>query len=130
MAAAGAGRDYIPPSRPWGAFGPVTVAMIQAEHAMIQGKPDVTLRVGRQMTGHGYPVAENVYRHRLDVAHALATTRKHDEAVGVMTSIRSVAPEWLALQRYAGDILAKVIARRRTLTSDMRDMADFLRVPV
>jgi transcriptional regulator with XRE-family HTH domain len=130
MAAAGVNRDYIPPSRPWGAFGPVTVAMIGAEHAMIQGKPEVTLRIGRQVTGRGYPVAENFYRHRLDVAHALATTRKHGEAVSVMTQLRVAAPEWLALQRYARDVLAKVMTRRRSLTSDMRDLADFLSVPV
>lgn len=130
MAAAGASRDYIPLSRPWGAFGPVTVAMIGAEHAMISGKPDATLRIGRQVSGRGYPVAENFYRHRLDVAHALAVTRKRDEAVGVMTQIRSVAPEWLALQRYARDILAKVMTRSRSLTSDTRDLADFLSVPV
>jgi transcriptional regulator with XRE-family HTH domain len=130
MAAAGASRDYIPPSQQWGVFGPATVAMVSAEHAMISGKPELTLRIGRQVTGRGFPAPRNFYRHRLDVAHALAVTRKHDEAVGVMTQLRSVAPEWLVQQRYARDILAKVMTRRRTLTSDMRDLADFLRVPV
>jgi hypothetical protein len=129
MAAAGASRDFTLPSAPWSVFGPATVAMIGAEHATIQGKPDVTLRVGAQVTGRGFPVPRNVHRHRLDVAHALAVTRRHGEAVGVLRQLREAAPEWLPQQRYARDILALVMSKRRTLTDDMRDLAGFLRVP-
>jgi hypothetical protein len=33
-------------------------------------------------------------------------------------------------QRYASDILGKIIERRRSLTAEMRDLADFLRLPL
>jgi hypothetical protein len=126
MAAAGGGRDAIPSFSPWQVFGPVTVAMFAAENAMISGRPEVTLSVGAQVTGRGFPVPRNYHRHRLDVASAYAMTRKHDEAVGVLSEIRAAAPEWLVQQRYARDILAAVIRRRRHLSDPMRDLADFL----
>ena len=66
------------------------------------------------------------HRHRLDVAHAHAAMRQHSEAVTVLHEIRRDAPEWLAQQRYARDILNQIIGRRRTLTPEMRDLADFL----
>ena len=130
MAASGVGRDIVPYFSPAQVFGPGTIAMIQAEHAMIQGRPDVTLAIGSQMAGRGFPVQPNYLRHRLDVAHAHAVTRQHDRAVGVLRELRAGAPEWLGQQRYAHDILSKVITRRRTLTDEMRGMADFLSLPL
>lgn len=118
MAASGVGRDIVPYFSPAQVFGPGTIAMIQAEHAMIQGRPDVTLAIGSQLAGRGFPVQPNYLRHRLDVAHAHAVTRQHDRAVGVLRELRVGAPEWLGQQRYARDILSKVITRRRTLTDD------------
>ena len=91
--------------------------------------PDVTLRIGKQITGHGLPAVRHYHRHRLDVASAYAATRRFDEAVGVLTEIRSVAPEWLAQQRYARDILTAIIARRRRLSDEARDLAGFMRSP-
>jgi hypothetical protein len=46
--------------------------------------------------------------------------------VAVLQDIRSAAPEWLVQQRYASDILQKIIQRRRSLTPEMRELADFL----
>jgi hypothetical protein len=64
------------------------------------------------------------------VAHAYSTTRQVGKAVGVLEEVRTAAPEWLAQQRYARDILATVITRRRTLTDEMRGMAAFLSMPL
>jgi hypothetical protein len=130
MAAAGTGGDFILPYNPWQAFGPVTVAMIQAENAAVQDRPDVTLAIGSQVAGRGFPVPRNYLRHRLDVAHALAATRQDGKAVGVLREVRAAAPEWLAQQRYAGDTLSSVITRRRALSEDMRELAEFLRLPL
>ncbi|SLH22259.1 Uncharacterised protein [Mycobacteroides abscessus subsp. abscessus] len=42
--------------------------------------------------------------------------------------MRATAPEWLVQQRYARDILGAVVEGRRTLTADMRELADFIRL--
>ena len=123
MAAGGLHRDTVAHFR---AFGPVTVAMIHAENAMIQDRPDVTLLVGAQIVGRDFPVPRNFLRHRLDVAHAHAATRQYGKAVAVLQEVRASAPEWLAQQRYAKDIFGTVIERRRTLTDEMRDLARFM----
>jgi hypothetical protein len=75
-------------------------------------------------------VQPNYLRHRLDVACAHAVTRHPDRAVRVLTELRGAAPEWLVQQRYARDVLAKVVARRRTLTKEMRSLAGFLSLPL
>jgi len=130
MAAVGVNREIVPAFNPWQVFGPVTVAMVQAENAMVQDRPDVTLRVGAQVEGRGFPVPRNWNRHRLDVARAHVSLREYGEAVDVLQEIRAAAPEWLVQQRYARDILASVIEHRRTLTPEMRELADFVRLPM
>lgn len=93
---------------------------------MITGRPDVTLAIGSQLERRG--VAQDYPRHRLDMAHAHAALRQYPEAMRVLQELRGAAPEWLACQRYAADILRTVIQRRRTLTPDMRELADFMRL--
>jgi transcriptional regulator with XRE-family HTH domain len=129
MAAAGVGRE-IAPCNPWLVFGPVTVAMMVAEIAAIQGRPDAVLVIGSQIAGRPYPVPRNYLRHRLDVAHAHVQMRRYAEAVGVLAQARSAAPEWVAQQRYARDILSAVITHSRQLTSQARELADFMHMPM
>jgi hypothetical protein len=126
VAAVAAGNDFILPYNPWGVFGPMTVSMIQAENAMIQDRPDVTLNIAAQLEGRSFPVPRYYHRHRLDVAHAYVALSQYPEAVEVLQEVRVAAPQWLAQQRYARDILSQVIGRRRTLTADMREVADFM----
>ncbi|MEU7435556.1 hypothetical protein AB0B07_32685 [Streptomyces sioyaensis] len=47
-----------------------------------------------------------------------------------MQSIRARAPQWLPNQRYAQDILGLVVAKRRTLTLEMRSLADAIGLPL
>ncbi|GLW09163.1 hypothetical protein Misp01_42920 [Microtetraspora sp. NBRC 13810] len=106
-------------------FGPVTVAMIHAEHSTVQDKPDKVLAIAARVPTtllHGQSASRN--RHRLDVANALVSTRQRSEALGVLTDLSQSSPEWIASQRYAKDILGRVINRRRTLTDEMRSLAD------
>lgn len=110
--------------RPWHRFGPATVAITRAENAAVTGRPAEVLSIGADLERRG--VGRSYARHRLDMAHAYAQTCQHAEAVAVLAELREQAPEWLACQRYASDIMRKVINRRRTLTAQMRDMADFL----
>jgi DNA-binding XRE family transcriptional regulator len=110
-------------------FGPVTVAMIRAENAAVTGHPDKVLRIARTIPpGILHPGSASRRRHQLDVAHSHAQLRQDPAAVAILQDLRGDAPEWLAQQRYARDILGSVIKRRRTLTPDIRDLADFLRI--
>jgi transcriptional regulator with XRE-family HTH domain len=126
MAAAGVGREVA--VLPWLVFGPVTVAMKGAEVAAVQGRPDAVLAIGSQVAGRSYPLPGNVLRHRLDIAYAHVQTRQYADAVGVLTQVRSTAPEWVTRQRYARDILSDVITHCRHMTSEARDLADFMHI--
>lgn len=129
-AATAIGRDIVPQFNPWQVFGPATVSWYQAENAIVQDRPDVTLGIAARVTGRGFPVPRNLLRHRLDVASAHASVRQYAESVAVLSEVNEAAPEWLAHQRFARDILSGVIERRRTLTPEMRQLADAVRLPL
>ncbi|GAA1909338.1 helix-turn-helix domain-containing protein [Streptantibioticus ferralitis] len=106
-------------------FGPVTVALKRAETAMIADEPDKVLKLAAAIPTKGLrPTSNNVNRHRLDVANAHVRQRQYADAVDVLKGIRGVAPQWLPHQRYARDIVERIITKRRTLTTDMRELAD------
>jgi hypothetical protein len=56
--------------------------------------------------------------------------RQYAEGIAVLQEIQVSAPEWLVHQRYARDILGRVVQRRRTLTPEMRALADAVRLPL
>lgn len=126
MAAAGTGGDFLLPYAPWHVFGPVAVSVTAAENAIISGRPGETLAIAREIRGSRMPVPRYAPSHKLDVAAAHAALRQYPEAVGVLQQLRRTRPEWLPRQRYASDILRKVVQRRRSLTPEMRDLAGFL----
>jgi transcriptional regulator with XRE-family HTH domain len=112
-------------------FGPVTVAYIRAETAILTGKPDRTLAIADRLPATPpFPGLVSRLRHRLDVANAYAQTRHYPEAVAILSGVRADAPEWLAQQHYARDILGHVVDRRRTLTDEMRELADLVGLPL
>jgi transcriptional regulator with XRE-family HTH domain len=127
VAAIAAGPDFTLPHNLM--FGPATVAIIQAENAMIEDRPDVTLTIARQIEGRALPLSRYHHRHRLDVANAHASMREYAEGTAILQEVRRAAPEWLVQQRYARDILHKIIDRRRTLTPEMRELATFVKLP-
>ncbi|MFJ8792133.1 hypothetical protein [Streptomyces sp. NPDC102462] len=63
------------------------------------------------------------------MAEAHARSRDYAKTVEVLQGIRADAPQWLPNQRYARDIFSRVIERRRTLTPEMRDLANALGSP-
>jgi transcriptional regulator with XRE-family HTH domain len=130
MAAAGTGGDFLLPHAQWHVFGPVTVSVMAAENAMIGDRPGETLAIARELTGSRMPVPRFAPSHKLDVAAAHTALRQYPEAIGVLTQLRQSRPEWLRQQRYASDILSKIIRRRRSLTGEIRDLADFVRLPL
>lgn len=130
-AAVAIGREFAPRDDFLQAFGPVTVTLKRAENAMIVDKPDLVLKLSARIpTGGMRPTSNNRNRHLLDVAEAHARSRDYVKTVEVLQRIRVDAPQWLPNQRYARDIFGRVIARRRALTPDMRELADAIGVPV
>jgi transcriptional regulator with XRE-family HTH domain len=131
IAAAGLSRDSRLAATPWQVFGLSTVATIEAENAVIQGYPEQTLQVTGTLTARQFPVSRHYWRSQLDKARALAMTRRNAEAVEVLRTARTAAPQWLVQQRGARDTLAMVItARKRTLTPEVRELADAVRLPL
>jgi transcriptional regulator with XRE-family HTH domain len=111
-------------------WGPVTVGYKYAERYVILDKPDKVLTTAHRMTNGGQVASTEYHRHRLDVAKAHTMMRQYGDAVGVLTDVHTAAPEWLANQRYARDIVSVVVKKRRTLTPEMRLLADAVAVPL
>ncbi|RKN40387.1 helix-turn-helix domain-containing protein [Streptomyces hoynatensis] len=109
----------------------LTVGMQRAEQAMVEERPEEVLRVARQVGAKKLPpTVGNRNRHLLDVAHAQVLVRQHADAMETLLLVERDAPEWLPHQRYAKEVLAQIIAKRRTLTGDMRRLADTMRLPL
>ncbi|MFF4222675.1 helix-turn-helix domain-containing protein [Streptomyces abikoensis] len=130
-AAIAMGREFTPEKDFLRALGPVTVRLKRAENALIADRPDHVLQLAERVPATGLrPTSNNRNRHLLDVAEANVRLRRYAEAVDVLEHVRTVAPQWLPNQRYAQDILGRVIERRRTLTPGMRSLADAIGVPM
>ncbi|MGY0062191.1 helix-turn-helix domain-containing protein [Streptomyces sp. LZ34] len=109
-------------------WGPTTVRYKAAERHIVLDQPDQVLRAATRPGG--LAVSTEYHRHRLDVAKAHVMMRQYGESISVLTEVNVNAPEWLASQRYARDILSDVVAKRRTLTSEMRTLADAVGLPM
>jgi transcriptional regulator with XRE-family HTH domain len=132
MAAVGAGSDFILPFSPWHVFGPVAISVFAAESAIIREQPEAVLSIARRLSGArpAMPVPRSAPSFLLDVAHAHVLLRHDEQAVAVLRNLRDDRPQWFPRQRYAADILAKIIGHRRTLTAEIRDLADAARLPL
>ncbi|MFG1977037.1 helix-turn-helix domain-containing protein [Nonomuraea fuscirosea] len=111
-------------------FGPVTVAMIRAENAVIRDEPDKVLSIAERIPPNVlHPRSASRNRHHLDVASAYVSTRRPADALNVLEDLGLTAPQWLVTQRYAQDIYRRAVSRRRTLTPQMRRVADLMGLP-
>ncbi|MEU3076151.1 helix-turn-helix domain-containing protein [Streptomyces laurentii] len=130
-AAVAMGREYAPREDSLRTFGPVTVALKRAENAMITDRPDRVLQLAAEVPADKLrPTSNNRNRHLLDVSDAYARTRRYGESVEVLQRIRNSSPRWLSNQRCARDILGRVVSKRRTLTPEMRSLADAVSLPI
>ncbi|RFU38135.1 XRE family transcriptional regulator [Actinomadura logoneensis] len=122
-------NEWAPPSDPLRTFGPIAVATRRVENYMIEDRPDRVLALSERIPKAGFRArASSRNRHRLDVAKASAQLKRYTDAFEVLQEIRAISPEWILNQRMARDILGKIVAKRRILTPEMRDMADFIRL--
>jgi transcriptional regulator with XRE-family HTH domain len=123
------GREVYADRSTFKSFGPVSVAHIRAESHIIADEPDKTLEIASQTPAADLePVGANRMRHRLDVANASVQLGRYDAALTEFQQVRQMAPEWLQHQRYGRTILGRIVAKRRTLTDDMRELADFVKL--
>jgi len=127
-AAAAVGPDQGGYQMYWTTFGPATVAMKKVENAVIDGRPDVALRLARRVPPGLRPTSDNRNRHLLDLSAAHLELRHYDEAFSILHGISQDAGPWLAEQRMARDLLGRIIDHRRTLTAEMRQLADAVRL--
>jgi transcriptional regulator with XRE-family HTH domain len=113
-------------------FGPAQVQIIGAENASLVGQPEQVLAIADHIPAPALAQVEPAQRlrHRLDVAGAHVSMRHYADGIAVLREIHDAAPEWLVHQRYARDTLSRIIQRRRTLTLEMRELADAVRLPL
>ncbi|MFB0627544.1 helix-turn-helix domain-containing protein [Streptomyces sp. AB3(2024)] len=137
VAAAAVGTSHRNVSRHWSVFGPVTAAMKALEDSMVVGdaravvrnageqeelSPKAWKRLGRPSTNDGN-------RFTLDVARAHTRTGDLSAAMDELTRAREAAPEWMRHQNMAAETMQEILGKRkRTLTTEMREMADYLGV--
>jgi transcriptional regulator with XRE-family HTH domain len=127
-AAIAAGRERGGYQMYWTTFGPATVAMKRVENAVVDGRPDVALKLARHVPSGLRPTSDNRNRHFLDLSAAHLGLRHYDEAFGILARVHHEAGPWLAEQRMARDLLTQIIDHRRTLSPEMRQLADAVRL--
>ncbi|WP_103564919.1 helix-turn-helix domain-containing protein [Actinomadura rubteroloni] len=127
-AAAVAIKDELAPvSDPLRTFGPIAVATRRVENYMVEDRPDRVLALSERIPKSGFRArASSRNRHRLDVAKANVQLKRYADAFEILQEVRSVSPEWLGNQRMARDVLGKIVRSRRSLTPEMRDLAEFI----
>ncbi len=137
-AASRVGREICPDGSTARTFGPLTVWMIAAENAAIQRQPDQVITIAENIPaiaasfppGILHPLSASRCRHRLDIAHAHVMLRNYPEALAMLQGLRGEAPEWLVRQGYARVVMRGIADQRRTLTRQMRDLADAINLPL
>ncbi|NQE88325.1 helix-turn-helix domain-containing protein [Nocardia terpenica] len=112
----------------WTTFGPATVAMKRVENAVVDDRPDLALRLTRDVPPGLRPTSDNRNRHLLDVAAAHTELRHYDAAFEVLWQLAREARPWLVEHRMAKDLLGRIVGRRRTLTDEMRQLSDLLQL--
>ncbi|MEV4472785.1 helix-turn-helix domain-containing protein [Nonomuraea sp. NPDC049504] len=110
------------------AFGPLTVALLEPENAMIEGRPDKALEAMNDLPRDvGHTNASTLNRAKLDRARALVRVGDTDQATEVMTGLRRMHPEWLQYQQAGRDVAREIIeSRTRMPSNEQRELADFL----
>lgn len=106
------------------------MAYKSAERGIVLERPEQVLATAARLERSTQRAGTEYHRHRLDVAKAHVMLRQYGDAMHVLSDVHEHAPEWLAEQRYARDIMTDVVSRRRTLTPEMRALADVVRLPL
>ncbi|MFC5749123.1 helix-turn-helix domain-containing protein [Actinomadura rugatobispora] len=119
--------EWAPPSDPLRTFGPIAVATRRVENYMIEDRPDRVLTLSEKIPKSGFRArASSRNRHRLDVAKANVRLKRYTDAFEILQEVRAISPEWISNQRMVHDILGRIVTKRRTLTAEMRELANYV----
>ncbi|MEU6057018.1 helix-turn-helix domain-containing protein [Streptomyces sp. NPDC047097] len=131
-AATALGREIRPEHEQMRTFGPISVRMKTVEDFLVRDKPDRALHLATKLAkmprSAVVPSASVRARHGLDVASAHARLGQYTEAFGKLSEVQAGSPEWFPNQSPARDVLHSVVSGRRTLTPEMRQMAETLQL--
>ncbi|WP_028478323.1 helix-turn-helix domain-containing protein [Nocardia sp. CNY236] len=126
-AAARIGSEVLAETATTRTFGPTTVEHLAIETAAISEQPGLALAFAERTPPAALlPTAAGRLRHRLDLANAHSQMGNWGDAMTELRKLSTTAPEWLVQQRYARDIVGTMVERRRTLTEEMRALADLV----
>ena len=107
-------------------FGRERVSMQDVENQVMAGHPDKALRLADRIPSVDMDQASH---HLLDVASAQTDLRRYTDATDTLMRVYDAVPEWLRYQPYASETVCRLLgARKRTLSRDLRTLADFLAV--
>jgi transcriptional regulator with XRE-family HTH domain len=120
--------------RHWSRFGPVTAAMKVLEDHMIEGDARSVVRKAREekllhektWKRLGGPSTNDGNRYRLDLARAQVRTGDATGAMEELARLDTVAPEWFRHQAGAALTFEEITKKRRTLTTEMREVGAHL----
>ncbi|MGW1184541.1 hypothetical protein ACWD7Y_12495 [Streptomyces drozdowiczii] len=135
-AAKAVGKTHKNLLRHWSMFGPVTAAMKELEDFMIEGDAASVIRKSKEeatlQEKHwkqlGGPSTNDGNRYRLDLARAMVRTGDATAAMEELSHLDEIAPEWFRHQSSAAITFEEITKKRRTLTTDMREVGAHLGV--
>ncbi|MEU5403679.1 helix-turn-helix domain-containing protein [Streptomyces sp. NPDC005963] len=133
-AAKAVGKTHKNLLRHWSRFGPVTAAMKELEDYMIAGDARSVVRKSRDEPALqpatwerlGGPSTNDGNRYRLDLARAYVRSGDPTAAMEELTRLAGIAPEWFRHQSSAAATFEEVVKKRRTLTTEMREVGTHL----
>jgi hypothetical protein len=105
----------------WTAFGPTNVAIHRVATAAELGDMQVAVDLGPQIDTSNLPV-ERRTRHNLEVARALSSRNRIDEALAMILEAEAWAPEQVRSHYLARELVLSWVRNQRTQPS--RTMAD------
>ncbi|MGP3928037.1 helix-turn-helix domain-containing protein [Streptomyces sp. 8N616] len=122
--------------RHWSLFGPVTAAMKELEDAMVVGDARMVVRKSGEEEALqpkawkrlGHPSTNDGNRYHLDLARARVRTGDPSAAMEELTRLDKIAPEWFRHQASAVVTFNEVTEKRRTLSTEMREVGAHLGV--
>ncbi|WP_326677489.1 helix-turn-helix domain-containing protein [Streptomyces sp. NBC_01237] len=122
--------------RHWSMFGPVTAAMKELEDSMIAGDARSVVRKSgeeeslqpKSWKRLGKPSSNDGNRYYLDLARAQVRTGDPTGAMEELARLDAVAPEWFRHQSSAAITFEEITKKRRTLTTEMREVGAHLGV--
>ncbi|MFJ3974928.1 helix-turn-helix domain-containing protein [Streptomyces sp. NPDC090021] len=135
-AAKAVGRTHKNLLRHWSMFGPVTATMKELEDYMIAGDARSVIRKAKEEPNlqekHwkrlGGPSTNDGNRYRLDLARAYVRTGDPTAAMEELSHLDEIAPEWFRHQSSAAVTFEEITKKRRTLTTEMREVGAHLGV--